>query len=442
MLYQLSYAPGKLPMIPRLCAFALALLIAGSSVVRPVAASPNFFPIVEKSVLLIAQAPETNDMCPQNEPVKNGRCFSAVGTGFCVYSDPTKSTFVTDFHVVASENTGHLYSALVGILPAHVNKRYPVHVIKTQPASDLALVSIDVGNIPALTVSAGPPGPGADTLVVGFPRSQIEDLAQMMEVNDSKNVGQTVEGRIRPVAIAAVPFPGDVTLLYPNGVFVFQGRMEFGDSGAPVVSVGTDKPIVYGVARGAKGTDPGAVDLPRFQDNEATETEALLPFIDTKRAVIASTGDIEQHAASRTTHWPKACQAAFNTLSADYLSWLSAHGGIASMEKLVLDASYSKRQAEIKRVAQANNGREEAQLTRLASDVRSVQRVAAPDDTQTASDLLATVRSVTRTDAQVVAALVQRGSSYARPRTLGTPASINQKVYDAADKFNATFDCK
>jgi S1-C subfamily serine protease len=150
------------------------------------------------------------------------------GTGFAVKSDARTTQFVTAAHVITDA------SRVVVILQDGSN--YTATILSRDRVRDAAVLSVDIGNRPTLTLSAQPPAADDAVTVVGYPG--VHEFA--VSGDDLRPIGgaqQTVvDGKV-----AAVEQKGES--------IVFKADVGHGDSGAPIIDRATD--TVVGMTTGS-----------------------------------------------------------------------------------------------------------------------------------------------------------------------------------------------
>jgi S1-C subfamily serine protease len=178
-------------------------------------------------------------------PVKDGTSF---GSGFCFYSTPGKSYYLTNQHVVAGANSVFLrqekrsFFDNTNLVPARVYPRPRGDTGKGKwdgaNALDVAVLVIDVGNCVALPfteflrategLGLGPTALGKRVGVAGYPLIRL-NLAEynLREVSPSVHFG-TLAG-------------------LGNGQIEFDALIDHGNSGGPLFDVETG--VVYGVVQ-------------------------------------------------------------------------------------------------------------------------------------------------------------------------------------------------
>jgi len=150
------------------------------------------------------------------------------GTGFSVRSDSHTTQIVTAAHVVAGA------SRVVVILQD--GSDYTATILARDHVRDAALLSIDVGGQPTLTLASRPPAQNEPVTIIGFPGTHKFAVtgADMSVIGDSS-----------PTIIN-----GEVEALQQRGEsVVFKADVGHGDSGAPILERSTNS--VVGLTTGS-----------------------------------------------------------------------------------------------------------------------------------------------------------------------------------------------
>jgi S1-C subfamily serine protease len=149
------------------------------------------------------------------------------GTGFAVKSDTHATQFVTAAHVVAGA------SRVVVILQDGSN--YTATVLARDRIRDAAVLSVNIGNRPTLTLSAHPPVANDAVSVVGYPGAH-----EFAVSGDDMRVIGGAQQTVVDGKVAAVQQRGESV--------VFKADVGHGDSGAPIINRTTNE--VVGVTTG------------------------------------------------------------------------------------------------------------------------------------------------------------------------------------------------
>jgi S1-C subfamily serine protease len=140
----------------------------------------------------------------------------AYGTAFCIESDDRRSYFLTSAHVVGNADA-------VGIQLEADGQVYKGFVLRTSVAPlDAAVIEVEKGHIPALTLAQETVSPGAPIAVMGYPSIQIETD--------------------RHPSVHA----GTVSDIMQNFYIEYDAITDHGNSGGPVFDPQTG--LVYGIA--------------------------------------------------------------------------------------------------------------------------------------------------------------------------------------------------
>ncbi len=177
---------------------------------------------------------------------KGDGTFAAYGTGFCIKSSASSSQFLTDAHVIAVPTSSEPLS-LVAILSD--SRTVPATIVQSSTQMDLAIVSVAVGNIPALTISASPPEETQTIAVGGYPYIVGVRFGGLF------GSGEMLAGQ--QAHLAPDVHMGAVSSLQSSWI-VFDingGTVDHGNSGGPLFDPKSG--VVYGVL---EGFVPGSVD--------------------------------------------------------------------------------------------------------------------------------------------------------------------------------------
>jgi S1-C subfamily serine protease len=150
------------------------------------------------------------------------------GTGFAVKSDSRTTQYVTAAHVIANANR------VVVILQDGSN--YTATILARDRIRDAAIISINAGNRPTLTISQQPPLADDAITVVGYPG--VHEFA--ISGNYLRVLGD-VQLTVVDGKVAAMQQRGES--------IVFKADVGHGDSGAPIIDRATD--AVIGVTTGS-----------------------------------------------------------------------------------------------------------------------------------------------------------------------------------------------
>ncbi len=202
----------------------LIALFAGLAVPASAVNEIPKWPSVAKSIAVIGYR------------LKDGT-FAEWGTAFCVESNASQSQFLTDEHVIEQPASSEPIQ-LVVLLPQN-EKPVAATVVRFSKSSDLAIVSIDVGNIPRLQLSAKNPETGDQVTIGGFP--YIDGI-----YGGLTRVSQTIA---KSPSLSPSAHLGTVSNLHVGGLLIqFDGNVDRGNSGSPLFD--PDTGLVYGVVEG------------------------------------------------------------------------------------------------------------------------------------------------------------------------------------------------
>jgi S1-C subfamily serine protease len=149
------------------------------------------------------------------------------GTGFAVKSDSHATQFVTAAHVIAGA------SRVVVIFQDGSN--YDATVLARDRVRDAAVLSINVGNRPTLTVSQQPPAADDAVTIIGYP-----GVHEFAVTGDYLRVIGGAQQIVVDGKVAAMQQRGES--------IIFKANVGHGDSGAPIIDRATN--AVVGVTTG------------------------------------------------------------------------------------------------------------------------------------------------------------------------------------------------
>jgi hypothetical protein len=438
---------------------AAAVLIAASALLPVTSGAANAFPKVVPALAVIAQ-------------VGAGGKIVGFGTGFCIASDGSHSYFATNHHVIAA--TGGAAPQIVAILTSDPGTRHPARVVADSKDPDLAIVEIDVPNIPALVLSETMPQTGDTVAIAGFPW------------NEGQLWGSLLGGQGFKLGVGARQFPpelqpsyhsGPVSAIHGGGQYYIQydALTDHGNSGGPLFDPATG--AVFGIVQATVPgmTDPLADTPPSVYNNLAISVhegmtvlaKAPLPanLAENAPAEAEPPGSVGANygaepglappgsafSAQSVENVPvtsQACVAGSSALGRAYGAWSQAHGSLKSLAAFAGSPSASARAffARIAPAAVATRGTnaENVALLDLAAAVRRLRNAGSKQSANLAQRLVAAVQTVTARDRKIAAALAgwsPSGGRFAPPPGIGTDRAAEAPLGVAADRVSALLDC-
>jgi uncharacterized protein len=221
------------------CVFAFAVLAVLALVRADTAGAQVEFATLQPSIVAVGYANAKG-------------VFESYGTAFCIKSDATSSTFLTAYHVIFPKSALPNYG-LVALLPdAHTMVKATLDPQRQSAAADLAVFTVPVPNIHALTLSADMPKAGHAIAAGGYPTALGGELFN----GDTADV---ISGILTGSVMAT---PRQNLLIFYN---VLGGSVDKGMSGGPLFDPATG--AVYGVVHAAV---PGARIDPISPQDRAT----------------------------------------------------------------------------------------------------------------------------------------------------------------------------
>lgn len=237
----------------------------------------RFFCLLSASLLVLSvtaqrAAQGQTDISSAYEKVKLGLALivnekeGSSGSGFCIYSNGSESYFITNHHVVGDANE----VIVIRQYPAYV--RMHGAVIARTPGSikdiatlasgnDLAIVLVNVGNIPALPLSRENPEEGAVVAVAGYPAAQFT-LASLPGFSTVPSV-----------------HVGTVSALQNNGRGIQYDAQTFhGNSGGPIFDPLGHILAVVDLGFGGMANSQGQVDITNVNIG-ISAAKVLSPFL-------------------------------------------------------------------------------------------------------------------------------------------------------------------
>jgi hypothetical protein len=382
------------------------------------------------------------------------------GTGFCVGSNDQHSDFATNHHVIAAPAGGP--TTLVAILTADPQARHPARIVADSTDPDIAVIEIDVPNVPALTLSRTMPDTGDDVAIAGFPW------------NEGQLWGSLLGGAGFRLGVGQHQFPpelqpsyhsGPVSAIHGGGQYYIQydAITDHGNSGGPLFdpSNGTVYGIVQATVPGMN--DPLADTPPSVYNNLAisvregwsvlAKAPALTAAATVDRAGYTGGGGdnlFAAQSAARTANASPACLAEASALGRAYGEWSQAHGSLKSLEAFVAAPPSAATRAMLARISPADVARrgiaaEAEAIAALAQSGRRIREADPVQGAQLAAPLLAAVQTASARDRKIAAQLEAwpplSGQPYVRPPGLGTDRAAEKPLGAAADRVYSLLDC-
>lgn len=227
---------------------------------------------VQKSIVVVGYA--------------KGRIFESYGTGFCIKSGANTSVFLTADHVVHPQDhrlhapsEGYRLVVLVpGSQPVAASDAGQLH----SADSDLAVVSVPIGGVPAVAISPTLPEQTQGIAAGGFPYTE------------GVRFGGLFSGDI--AGLTSVALPGSVDSVH-NVLIAYsltKGIAPEGTSGGPLFDAESgsvygvvkayvpDKPVVSAVDRARLGLDNLALTLSSSYTNLAISRDVMDAFLNSR----------------------------------------------------------------------------------------------------------------------------------------------------------------
>ncbi len=446
--------------------FAAALMVAAAALAPAALGAANAFPKVVPALAVIALLDA------------NGK-IAGFGTGFCIGSDAQHSYFATNHHVIAA--TGGT-PRIVAILTSDPGTQHPARVVVDSSDPDLAVVEIDVPNIPPLLLSATMPQTGDPVAIAGFPWNEGQLWGSLLGGSGFKlGVGQ----RQFPPELQPSYHSGPVSAIHGGGQYYIQydALTDHGNSGGPLFDPATG--AVYGIVQatvpGMK--DPLADTPPSVYNNLAISVREGMSVLaktpdppdvagadggsEAPPGAIGATygdgpglappgasesgGDSHFSAQSFTNAAApsQACVAGSATLGRAYGAWSQAHGSLKSLAAFAAAPPAQTRgffaRVAPGAVAARGTSAENAALADLAAAVRTLRKAGSQHSANLAQSLVAAVQTVTARDRKIAAALgawsPADGARFAPPPGLGSDTTAETPLGAAADRVSSLLDC-
>lgn len=342
------------------------------------------------------------------------------GTGFCVMSDAHHSYFLTDDHVIVHDplNLNSPPADTLQVVLARDSHamagdpsvKHTARVVRKWADPDLAILEIDVGNVPPVTIAPANPDPGYRIAIAGFPFIDVTDW-------DTANP----EASMHAGSISAIKL-GDRFIQY-------DAPTDNGNSGGPLFDPqsGDVYGIVESVIPGDKEDGPPSVyydvATPMLVAMEVLRKTSLHLTVDPK---ILTTGAL--HVVNRGTN--KKCSAALARFARTYVGWAREHGSLKSMA-----AARSGRPGRMERfTAKYIATRERSATQAMASAIRRMSGAQSADTQRSARAFLAAVERVNVADRALAA-------NPSKPGALTRSEESEGPLRAAADRLNDTGNC-
>lgn len=207
----------------RIIRAVIAILILGLALDQPSRAddaSTTFGKLSRSLAVVAAPEPKTS---------------FAFGSAFCVASDHTTSYWLTNEHVVGTDDLVALVVPRLGQKPTVVKAM----VLRTNKTFDVALLSAPLGDVPAVKLSSRTLSVGEEVGIAGFPREQLMLWAAGAPLSPSFHHG----------SISSVLFDG--------ALYEYDAQTDHGNSGSPLFDLATGE--VYAYVQGGDTGETGAV---------------------------------------------------------------------------------------------------------------------------------------------------------------------------------------
>jgi hypothetical protein len=446
-----------------------AALIAATALAPAASEGANAFQHVVPSLAVIAQVGADDKI-------------AGFGTGFCIGSDAQHSYFATNHHVIAGPGK----PKIVAILTSDPATRHPARVVVDSTDPDLAVVEVDVPNVPPLTLSATMPETGDSVAIAGFPWNEGQLWGSLLGGSGFKlGTGQ----RRFPPELQPSYHSGPVSAIHGGGQYYIQydALTDHGNSGGPLFDPASG--TVYGIVQATVPgmTDPladtppsvynnlaisvreGLAVLARAPDPPQTQTNTV--DFDSGGAANSNGADAAGASVGATFNAPgaeapaagafsaqsvarapgsAACVAGSSALGRAYGAWSQAHGSLKSLEAFVASPPTAEKRALLAHfgpaaVAQRGIDAEAAAIAQLTAATGAIRRARATASAQLAGRLVQAVETATARDRKIAAQLAAWSASgaqpYVRPPGIGTDKSAEAPLGAAADRVSALLDC-
>jgi hypothetical protein len=358
----------------------------------------------------------------------------AFGTGFVVTSNDHSSILVTANHVIAPSG-GDVEPNLFAYLPSSPKVQHHVTVIRHDANLDIAVVAIDVGNLPVVSVNKNVPDKGDHVAIAGFPFSETCELAGMCgndflaphnhagELHDELSTGSVSDAQAGEWGI------------------VINLVADHGDSGGPLFDA--DSGDVYGVVTDALRGFSDNLTPPQVYNNRAIAMNVVASYISASPGVSVAYdagGSTRGVGGSFTDSYSDgsgsaACVAAWKQFDAAYSEFIAAHGLLQSLAAYAASPRDPQRLAQVHPAAAHVPVVERDTLLQMKSAVAAMTRASAPGIAATGMRVVAVAGTVRATDA-TVAASAQLSTG------LAAIEAGNARIVPVADEMNNVTDCE
>jgi len=329
--------------------FATGLLASGVN-----ARAANAFPAIEQSLALIGS-------------VGAGGHLDSEGTAFCVSSDASHSYLITNNHVVTDDNGAPLNNLIVILardMHASQAPRYRATIIRRSEDPDLAIVAIDVPNLPPVHISSTLPAVGDDIAIAGFPYEESFVWGRLFG-------GKAFHlDRPFPPELTPSEHKGAVSAIHGGSYYIqYDAITDNGNSGGPLFDPSTGD--VFGVVQASVPGAPEYRGIPSpVRNNLAISIREGWDFIArapiSLSATVAGTGE---HFAHRS-----ACAKAQSRFEQAYGVWAQARSAAATLRAAIGNPRYAAH-LELMRTALRSYARAETAAEHgMQKAIRAVER--------------------------------------------------------------------
>jgi serine protease Do len=371
---------------------AFAVLIAS---LQPALAAPHAkgYALIKGSLALIGY------------PTHNSQLPIAFGTGFCVNSDDHRSFFVTNNHVV-TDSLGNVAPDLFVVLPKDPNTRHAAKVVRRSAELDIAIVAVDVGNVPPVKLSYAPPEAGDDIAIAGFPYVEVCEMAGLC--GDALLASHANKGELGPILSTGRVNTAGVG----KYAIIYDALADHGNSGGPLFDI--DSGDVYGIVVDALSGYSTNQMPPQAHYNRAISIGVGVKFIDNAPVSVAFVGagaGGEAPAGSRSIGLRKpgsgqSCAAGSRqNFDTAYGEWLQAHGALQSVAEYLTVPAHRVRTSGLEPEVRKLRVSQTQALARMQPYVGQIQKTRATKTSALAKTLLHSVGVADAADAKLAAGL-------------------------------------